>query len=282
MESSRRIGMILCVAAPALVGCDRSQSQDVELEESAPPPKTKTTPLPETTPEPSESEPKSFIIVLPDGRKAKVSPDMTRFQHNSMVGIDDIQLACERAAKDAQQKGIPLRDRNIRILVGVKSAYFDEKKKNWVRYKHEPEPVFDVLKIGELGTVEFEPPVELILMSPRPYTDGEFKPPLLYSDREVEEFQKRLDALPEKPKTLDAFINALGIDRKRLGHRMRRIGAATEWHDYHISSSYSVTVAVSLDLDPLNRLPEKVCFSRRLEADTGQKDAPVDEDRPRR
>jgi len=160
MESFRRIGMILCVASPALVGCGCSQSQDVELEESVPLPKTKTTALPETTPEPPESEPESFTMVLPDGRKMKVSPDMTRFQHNSMVGIHDIRRVCERAAKDLRQNGIPLRDRNIRILVGVKSAYFDEEKKKWVRYRSEPEPVFEVLKIEELGTVEFEPPDE--------------------------------------------------------------------------------------------------------------------------
>ena len=152
--------MILCVAAPALAGCGRSQSQDVEREESVPLPKTKTTALPETTPDPLESEPKSFTIVLPDGRKMKVSPDMTRFEHTPDVDIDDIRRACERAAKDSRQNGIPLRDRNLRILVGVKSAYFDEKKMKWVRYQHEPEPVFEVLKLGELGTVEFEPPGE--------------------------------------------------------------------------------------------------------------------------
>ncbi len=111
-----------------------------------------------STPAPLNSEPKSFTMTLPDGRQMKVSPDMTRFKHAPDVDMDTIRGACEHAAKDARQNGIPLRDRRIRILVGVKSAYFDEKKKKWVRYKHEPEPVFDVLKIGQLGTVEFEPP----------------------------------------------------------------------------------------------------------------------------
>jgi hypothetical protein len=135
------------------------------------------------TPEPLKSEPNSFTIALPDGRKMKVSPDMTRFKHSPTADINEIQRACERTVGDARQNGIPIRDRNIRILVDVKSAHFDEKTKKWVRYQHEPRPVFDVLKIGELGTVEFEPRVaqdgpsqqEPILQLPRLYGDTDVK-----------------------------------------------------------------------------------------------------------
>ena len=90
--------------------------------------------------------------------------------------------------------------------------------------------------------------------------------PRLYSDKEVEGFRKRLDALPERPETLDAFVKALGIDRKRLRYRMVRTGNATEWTDYLISKSYSVTVASRLTGDPLNPLPGGVRFTRRLDA----------------
>jgi hypothetical protein len=104
------------------------------------------------------SDPNSFVIVHSDGRKVRVTPDMTLFQPPSDASIDDVRRACEAAVMDPRQKDVPLPDRKIKVLVGVKSAYFDEEKKKWIRYQSEPQPVFRVLKLREVGRVVLVPP----------------------------------------------------------------------------------------------------------------------------
>ena len=155
MQNVCRTLVLFFVTPLALAACGCGRMQDSENVEAAP--TSQVDAAASTTNQPTA--PQVFTLVLPDGREARIAPDLSQFQGKSSdVSIHDIQHACERAVIDPKQEGVPLRDRTIRVLVGVRSAYFDGKK--WVRYKHEPEPIFEAYKLGYICTLEISPPRE--------------------------------------------------------------------------------------------------------------------------
>jgi len=83
-----------------------------------------------------------------------ITLDMTKFRRFPEVCVSDIQRACKKALTDPKQEDIPLADRSVEVLVGERSAYFDGQK--WVRYRHEPEPVFERFRLSEIGTVNIQ------------------------------------------------------------------------------------------------------------------------------
>ena len=94
----------------------------------------------------------SFSLPLPDGRTISVWPDMDS-PNLRLSTLEVLKRDCQRALWDEKQKDVEVLDRTIKVLVEVRSSYRDENG-NWHRYRHEPEPVFESVRIRDLGKVE--------------------------------------------------------------------------------------------------------------------------------